>query len=379
MPTENSTYLKNRASVLFGRPTFGNSAGSKDGKSPPPAESCFDGCFAAFLGYPPAGGSRGGSIVYNEKKALGPLPAARQWEDLAKDKRHGIDIQVSSVAKETVQGWINQDSAMACLPSGCAGAGGKGSLFLFGVFDGHGRYGHDVSDIARSRMPGHLSSQPVHPSESPSKALEAAFRCTDEDIFAKMGPDVEYSGSTGVVVLMDQGKNLLTIGNVGDSRAILGQCSADSRSPRWSALPLTTDLKPDIPEEKERIELSGGIVAQYRDESGHQAGPYRVWDSMTQEKPGLAVSRSLGDGAARILGVDAKPVVTSHQLRPQDRFLIIATDGLWDSIGNDEAVRIVAKFLHMPEVALKALTEAVRREEGDELVDDTTILLAIFP
>jgi len=195
-----------------------------------------------------------------------------------------------------------------------------------------------------------------------------------------MGHDVEYSGSTGVVVLYDEGKKILNVGNVGDSRAILGQCSEDARSPRWSALPLSTDLKPDLPEERERIELSGGVVAQFKDDdTAEEAGPYRVWDDIRQEKPGLAVSRSLGDGASRILGVIAEPVVTSHQLGPQDRFMVLASDGLWDSVSNDEVVRVVAKFLHMPSVALKALTEAVRREEGDCLVDDTTIVLVIFP
>ncbi|CAE8631042.1 unnamed protein product, partial [Polarella glacialis] len=103
-----------------------------------------------------------------------------------------------------------------------------------------------------------------------------------------------------------------------------------------------------------------------------------VWDGPGLEKPGLAVSRSLGDGAARDLGVIAEPVVTSHKLRPEDQFLLIATDGLWDSVSNEEAVRIVAKFIHMPKVALKALTETVRRIEGNELVDDTTMLLVVF-
>lgn len=42
-------------------------------------------------------------------------------------------------------------------------------------------------------------------------------------------------------------------------------------------------------------------------------------------------------------------------------------------------IRIVAKFQNMPAIALKALTEAVRRMEGDELSDDTTILLVRLP
>lgn len=382
MSKEKSTYLKNRASVLWGRPTVsfikGQNKGESDSAHSGGLCSCFDGIVGMLLGFPSAP-SNGRSMEYGEKKNLGPVPMAKQWEQIPEERRTGMIVEVLSTAKETMEGWINQDAAMACLPSGCHAADGKGPLFLFGVFDGHGRYGHDVSACATARMPGHLSSQEMHPADQPGKALEESFRSTDNDIYAKMGSDIEYSGSTGVVVLVDRGQDLLTIANVGDSRAVLGQRCDDSKSPRWSALSLTTDQKPDLSEEKERIELSGGIVSQYKDERGQQAGPYRVWDSMIQEKPGLAVSRSLGDGAARCIGVIADPVVTTHKLAPQDRFLLLASDGLWDSLTGDEAVRIVSKFMHMPTVALKALTEAVRREEGDELVDDTSMVLVIFP
>lgn len=368
---ETSTYLKNRASVLFGRPSF-------HGRHPQAAAtseaSCFDACFKMVLGYPSVSNKTTVSTYYPEKKALGPLPPPRQWAELAPEKKGGIQVEVASHAKETPKGWINQDSAMAVLPAGCS-ENGDGALFLFGVFDGHGRLGHDASVLAATRMPGHLSNQPVHPAQNPGKALEGAFKNTDDDIFANMGSDVEYSGSTGVVVMLDQGKKLLTMANVGDSRVVLGRFDGST----WSAVPLTTDLKPDLPEERERIELTGGTVSQYRDECGVEAGPFRVWDGPACEKPGLAVSRSLGDGAARALGVTAVPVVSKHHLTPQDKFLIIATDGLWDSIPNNEVVRVVAKFQNMLPIALKALTEAVRRAEGDELTDDTTILLIRFP
>eukprot|EP00931_Biecheleriopsis_adriatica_P118010 TRINITY_DN93484_c0_g1_i1.p1 TRINITY_DN93484_c0_g1~~TRINITY_DN93484_c0_g1_i1.p1 ORF type:complete len:380 (+),score=71.96 TRINITY_DN93484_c0_g1_i1:69-1208(+) len=373
-PKESSTYLKHRASVIFARPSFRGKAqgGGSDGMPP---MSCFDACFGMLLGFPSSNGGTGAGFIHHERKALGPVPMHREWADLPEEKRSGLQVEVCSSAKESVEGWENQDSALACLPAGCGGgADGKNSMFLFGVYDGHGRYGHEVSAIAASRLPGHLSSGSTNPAEAPDKALKEAVAKTDEDIYAGMGPDVEYSGSTGVIALLDQGKKLLTVANIGDSRAILAQ----QHGGNWSALPLTTDLKPDHSEERERIELSGGIVAQYKEADGTMCGPYRVWDAVRQEKPGLAVSRSLGDGAARMLGVISDPLVTSHQLTQSDRFMLIASDGLWDSISNDDAVRIVAKFLHMPSAGLKALTEYVRREEGDELVDDTTILLVIF-
>lgn len=43
--------------------------------------------------------------------------------------------------------------------------------------------------------------------------------------------------------------------------------------------------------------------------------------------------------------LDVTPQVTYHKLRPQDRFLILGTDGLWDELGNEEAVRLVGEHL----------------------------------
>lgn len=43
--------------------------------------------------------------------------------------------------------------------------------------------------------------------------------------------------------------------------------------------------------------------------------------------------------------LDATPEITYHKLRPQDRFLILGTDGLWDELGNEEAVRLVGEHL----------------------------------
>lgn len=43
--------------------------------------------------------------------------------------------------------------------------------------------------------------------------------------------------------------------------------------------------------------------------------------------------------------LDAMPEIIYHKLRPQDRFLILGTDGLWDELGSKEAVRIVGEHL----------------------------------
>lgn len=43
--------------------------------------------------------------------------------------------------------------------------------------------------------------------------------------------------------------------------------------------------------------------------------------------------------------LDAAPEITYHKLRPQDLFLILGTDGLWDELGDEEAVRLVGEHL----------------------------------
>lgn len=43
--------------------------------------------------------------------------------------------------------------------------------------------------------------------------------------------------------------------------------------------------------------------------------------------------------------LDAMPEIIYHKLRPQDRFLILGTDGLWDELENKEVVRIVGEHI----------------------------------
>lgn len=54
--------------------------------------------------------------------------------------------------------------------------------------------------------------------------------------------------------------------------------------------------------------------------------------------------------------LDVAPEITHHKLRPQDRFLILGTDGLWDELGNKEAVRLVGE--HLSGIQLKVCFRA---------------------
>ena len=99
-------------------------------------------------------------------------------------------------------------------------------------------------------------------------------------------------------------------------------------------IPLNRDHKADEPDEQQRIIQSGGRVAAYRDMQGNPLGPARVWH-MHEDIPGLAMSRSFGDQAAAEVGVNAIPEITEMNLIESDKFLILASDGVWEFISND--------------------------------------------
>lgn len=86
---------------------------------------------------------------------------------------------------------------------------------------------------------------------------------------------------------------------------------SDNPSTKWVSHALSKDHKPDIPEEKERINISGGRVSSYVDidpMTGVKVpvGPARVY-LRYEDYPGLAMSRSLGDLVAHSVGVSNEP------------------------------------------------------------------------
>lgn len=353
-----------RASVFFNRQSAPPNRQPRYEDKTDSTPCCFGLLSFKTLGRPaPDKRENCGHVAYGEPKALKTMRPCKEWSLLEEDQKCNLKCESGSNVKENAPGWINQDAILAViLPKGPDGA----SRFLFGVFDGHGSKGHVAAQLAAKRLPSHLAIQPTVMS-NPGKALEAAVVSTDEDIFTNLGREAEFSGCTCVCALVDLSIGQVHCANVGDSRAVLGRKSPSG----WDTIQLTEDCRPDLPEEKDRIELQGGHVARLM-HNGELSGPPRVWEDQSCTKPGLAVSRSLGDGCARSCGVTPKPVITRHKLQPQDKFLIFASDGIWDAMTSHEAVDLAGKYTKIPHVAPKALIEKSRRHDGGTLTDDTT-------
>ena len=224
-----------------------------------------------------------------------------------------------------------------------------------------------------------------------NELITNAFLKTNKEL-RNQNFDVSFSGSTAVTIFLI-GKKLVCA-NVGDSRAIL----ASYKSPKsikglqlpaefadlnddekiWLALPLSRDHKPDDEEEFKRIISKNGRVEPFREPDGEPVGPYRVW-LKDENIPGLAMSRSLGDKVASEVGVISEPEIYDMSLTEEDKFIVIASDGIWEFLPNDQVVEMVVPYWenNNPEGACeKLIAESVKHwEEEDEVIDDITVII----
>jgi serine/threonine protein phosphatase PrpC len=96
--------------------------------------------------------------------------------------------------------------------------------------------------------------------------------------------------------------------------------------------------------------------------------------------PGLAMSRSIGDDIAASVGVHATPEVTAVPLLPKHKFMIVASDGVWEFLTSEDAVAIVVQCNGNAEKAAAELCARSFREwrAEEEVVDDITAVVVYF-
>ncbi|XP_022747213.1 probable protein phosphatase 2C 65 [Durio zibethinus] len=280
---------------------------------------------------------------------------------------------------------------------------GKKNVFFCGVFDGHGPSGHQVARYVCDTLPFKLSSvismsQPngckgVAAGKSSGKddssginkesdqeesshkeifssweaSLIKAFEESDEDLCLEESLDSYCSGTTAVTIIK-QDEHLI-ISNLGDSRAIL--CTRDNEN-QLVPIQLTVDLKPSIPSEAERILRCGGRVFAMDEEPNVP----RVW-MPKQNCPGLAMARAFGDFCLKHHGLSSIPEVSYRRLTSKDEFVVLATDGVWDVLTNNEVIRIVAS-VKKQSMAAKILVyyavQAWRTKYPGSKIDDCAVV-----
>ncbi|GMJ03272.1 hypothetical protein like AT5G01700 [Hibiscus trionum] len=264
---------------------------------------------------------------------------------------------------------------------------GEKNVLFCGVFDGHGPSGHKVARHVCDTLPLKLSTvhrpqpRPRHGAKTESdkdnrpKQWEAdflkSFQELDKDLSKENSLDSYCSGSTAVTLVKQDHHLIIT--NLGDSRAILG--TRDNKN-QLIPVQLTVDLKPSIQSEAERIEKNGGRVFAMEEEPN----VLRVW-MQDQDCPGLAMSRAIGDFCLKDHGLISTPQVFHRTLTPKDEFVVMATDGVWDVLSNNEVVQIVASVKRQS-IAAKVLVyyavQAWRTKYPGSKVDDCAVICLFF-
>ncbi|KDP44738.1 hypothetical protein JCGZ_01238 [Jatropha curcas] len=225
---------------------------------------------------------------------------------------------------------------------------GDSKQAFFGVFDGHG--GAKAAEFASKNLQKNILAEVSNRCEEEGieMAIKNGYLTTDREFLNQS----VGGGACCVTALIHNGD--LVVSNAGDCRAVMSRGGV--------AEVLTSDHQPSRQDERERIESLGGYV-----DCSH--GVWRIQGT-------LAVTRGIGDRNLK-QWVIAEPETKVLRIKPDCEFLILASDGLWDKVTNQEAVDIVRPLcigIKKPELfsACKKLTELSQRRGS---IDDISVLI----
>lgn len=287
---------------------------------------------------------------------------------------------LASVFSRRGEKGVNQDCAIVWEGFGC-----QEEMIFCGIFDGHGPWGHFVSKQVRNSMPISLlcnwqetlsQTTLVEPETDQRFAIWKHLylkTCADVDQELQHHRKIDtFNSGTTALTVVRQGE-VIYVANVGDSRAVLATVSEEGS---LVAVQLTVDFKPNIPQEEERIIGCNGRVFCLEDEPG----VHRVWQP-EEESPGLAMSRAFGDYCIKEYGLVSVPEVTQRHISTRDQFVILATDGVWDVISNEEAIDVVSSTAERPKAAKRLVEQAVKawnKKRRGIAMDDISAVCLFF-
>lgn len=254
-----------------------------------------------------------------------------------------------------------------------AGIGAANTLFV-GVYDGHA--GWATSAVLRKALIPTVSNalvalNPLASNETVTKAIKTAFKSLDDTIMnsavqasqnavepgsaagmAALAPAI--AGSCALMSIYDSATSSLRTAVTGDSRAVLGEWSAEEKT--YAAHALSKDQTGFNQDEVERLDKL------------HPGEMKDMIDPKSGRMFGIAITRAFGDHRwkypldviKQMQGsffayaprpnyktspyMTAEPEVTTRNVATDD-FLILASDGLWDVISNEDAVACVSRWL----------------------------------
>lgn len=284
---------------------------------------------ASKLRKPPSGLVRGSNDVVSNGATSSPTFSKRKrpakLDIPVTNLRFGFDLETPRAAEERKREFVEAEGdgyalyckrgrreAMEDRYSAKLNILGHPKQAMFGIYDGHG--GAKAAEFAATNLDKNVIDEVEKMGgQDIEAAVKRGYLMTDSE-FLKEG---SHGGSCCVTALIRKGE--LVVSNAGDCRAVISRGGV--------GVALTSDHRPSREDEKSRIVALGGYVDCSR------GGVWRINGS-------LAVSRGIGDEHLK-QWVTAEPETKVLAIEPDFEFLILASDGLWDKVSNQEAVDVV--------------------------------------
>ncbi|RVW80124.1 putative protein phosphatase 2C 28 [Vitis vinifera] len=204
-------------------------------------------------------------------------------------------------------------------------------LGLYAIFDGHS--GKQVAEYLHSHLFDNILQKRV-------------YEVTDDEILESVVGS--RGGSTAVTAILINGEKLI-VGNVGDSRAIIFRESSVEQ--------ITVDHEPQ--KERSLVESRGGFVSKLSDSVIYHRSVPRV-DGQ------LAMARAFGDEKLKE-HITSEPDVAIVMMDTDVKFIILAGDGLWNVMSNQEAADCIRELRDGQETYEELIKEALSRGSHEDI------------
>lgn len=297
-----------------------------------------------------------------------------------KDSEQGEDALIC-YGTSTMQGWrTGMEDAHAHV------LGFDKNSAFFAIFDGHG--GFEVARYCARHMAEELTKAPSYAKGEIPQAMKEAYISVDRNMATpagnkelgdihtagissseareegmmggmKSGLKPDGVGCTAVSAFFKDG--LLYCANSGDSRCVLSR--------NGQPIAMSNDHKPDLPDERRRILDAGGFVTNGR-VNGNLNLSRAIGDQDYKRDKTLPPERQI---------ITCVPDISMQKIREdEDEFVVLACDGIWDCMSNQQVVSFVRSRL-LPELAASstnatsptpALCPVKRTADGDDQQQD---------
>ena len=230
--------------------------------------------------------------------------------------------------------------------------------FILSIGSGHGTQGHLISKFICNTLPNKINNLT-------EENIKQSFMSTNKFLLNESKIDCSLSGSSFTSIIITPEK--IISANVGICKGVL----ACYENGEYIAVNLTLDHNINDPNEMKRIINNGGVI---------KGDKIFIKNS---DIPGINITRSFGDKLGIGIGILNEPYINNYYFKGNEKFILLASNGIWKFIDSDESVKIIKNFYENEMDSVGALNflikEAILRWKNEKnYVDDITAILLFF-